>query len=464
MSQRVDASTTTKFYSGTALMGALPELKDDTLGFVERMLDVYRDVVTFPIGPPGPLRIPMTLVMDPDGVEHVFGASTMAAFRKEGGFYREIRSFFGDGLLTSQDDDWRRQKRFVQPVFTHARVEGYLAAMSREAGRSVDELAGRVGSGWAEVDIGDAMAMMTLRIVGTALFGEDIDEVAPSVHAHVPVLQEAVTTRGRAAVPLPRSVPTPANRRGNAAQTALVDLCDEIVARRRAGAAAGGRGDDLLGLLIDAHDGDEHLSDAEVREQVLVFLLAGHETTSMTLLCTLHLLAHHPEIQARVRDEVSAVLGDRDPTVDDVHSGLPVTSAVLKESLRLYPAAPIIGRQAMTDDEICGQPVRGGTIVAVAPWAVHRRPDLWPDASGFDPDRWLTGPQDRHRYAWLPFGGGPRACIGQHFAVQEATVALAMLVRALSFAPRRGDSDVLDLLSQITLSPRHPVRLVVTRA
>ena len=118
----------------------------------------------------------------------------------------------------------------------------------------------------------------------------------------------------------------------------------------------------------------------------------------------------------------------------------------------------------MTDDEICGQPVRAGSIVAVAPWAVHRRPDLWPDASRFDPDRWLTGPQDRHRYAWVPFGGGPRACIGQHFALQEATVALAMLVRALSFAPRRGDTDTLDLLSRITLSPRHPVRLVVTRA
>jgi cytochrome P450 len=416
---------------GSFLLGSAVELRRDMLTTYERAFQRYGDVVRFRAGPPG-ARIELHLLFHPDAAHRVL-AGASANYRKDNVFYAEIRSAFGDGLLTSQDADWQRQKRFLQPLFGPRRVDGYAAAM----GEQVDDLV----HGWrsrlpATLDLHDEMTRLTLGTVCRILFGEDLDRVLPVVRRSFEPLGDAVRRRAMAGLRVPRQWPTPVNRRLLRAQHELHAVCDEIVAHRR---ARGERQEDLLGLLLDARDDGRSLTDAEVRDQVLVFLLAGHETTSTALTYALHLLGRHPDVQRRVRAEVAAVAGDG--TVTAQHSAaLSYTTMVLKETMRLYPSAPLLGRRAVRDDQISGYRIPAGADVVVAPWVVHRHPDFWDQPQRFDPHRFIPEREKaRHRYAWFPFGGGPRGCIGQHFSMLESVIALAMLVRDFDFATPPGE-------------------------
>jgi len=234
----------------------------------------------------------------------------------------------------------------------------------------------------------------------------------------------------------PRQWPTPVNRQLQRSRRELHGVCDEIVAHRR---AAGERRQDMLGLLLDACDEGRSLTDAEIRDQVLIFLLAGHETTSTALTYALHLLGRHPDAQRRVRAEMAEIAGDGTVTPRQV-AALTYTTMVLKETMRLYPSAPLLGRRAVEDDVIGGYRIPAGADVVVAPWVVHRHPDFWDQPDRFDPQRFTPEREKaRHRYAWFPFGGGPRGCIGQHFSLLESVIALAKLVRAFDFATPPGE-------------------------
>lgn len=240
-------------------------------------------------------------------------------------------------------------------------------------------------------------------------------------------------------------------------------MCDRIIAeRRRAGTAAQGAGEDLLSLLAAAKSSDDGEFDAaELRDQVLIFLLAGHETTATSLAFSLHLLARHPEQQALARAEVSRVLGDRAPEAADLER-LPYLTQVLKEAMRLYPAAPVIGRRSVAATEIAGYTVPAGADVIIAPWVTHRHERYWPDPDRFDPDRFTPEAEaQRPRYAWFPFGGGPRACIGQHFSMLESVIALAMMLRAYEF--EAVDTEV-PVSAGITLRTTGPARCRVRKA
>lgn len=217
-----------------------------------------------------------------------------------------------------------------------------------------------------------------------------------------------------------------------------------------------GNGSDLLSLLAGAKSADDAEFDAvELREQVLVFLLAGHETTATSLAFALHLLARHPEQQSRAREEISRVLGDRTPQAADLDR-LPYLTQVLKEAMRLYPAAPVIGRQAVADARVGGHTIPAGADVIVAPWVTHRHPGHWPDPDRFDPDRFTPEAEAaRPRYAWFPFGGGPRACIGQHFSMLESVIALAMILRAYEF---EAVDEEVPVSTGITLRATGPAR------
>ena len=214
-----------------------------------------------------------------------------------------------------------------------------------------------------------------------------------------------------------------------------------------------------MGLLLDARDEGSSLTEGEVRDQVLVFLLAGHETTSTALTYTLHLLGQHPDVQHRVRAEVDTIAGGRALTAQDVPA-LGYTTMVLKEAMRLYPSAPFLGRLAVQDDQIGGYHIPAGADVVLAPWITHRHPAFWDQPERFDPQRFTPEQEKaRHRYAWFPFGGGPRACIGQHFSMLESVIALAALVRDFQFAARPGEPA---RTNHITLRPTHGVPSRVT--
>jgi cytochrome P450 len=442
---------------GSFLLGSAVEMRRDVIGLCERSFARYGDVVRFAVGPPG-VRFGLYLLFHPDAAHRVFAAGA-ANYRKDNPFYAEVRNGFGNGLLTSQDDDWQRQKRFLQPLFTVKRVTGYAGAMADEAQR----LAGRWRSKPAGVvDLHAEMTALTLQVVCRVLFGADAEQVLPALRRSFSPLGEAVRRRGFAPVRLPLAWPTPVNRQLTRSRAEMFGACDDIIARRRAAGPAAGSGpgpDDMVGLLLTARDSGAALTDTEVREQVLIFLLAGHETTSTALTFTLHLLGRHPEVQRRVRAEVAAVLGDRAPTAEDA-AALTYTTMVLKEAMRLYPSAPFTGRRAVEADEIGGYRIPAGSDVVLATWIIHRHPEFWADPERFDPER-FTAEQEktRHRYAWCPFGGGPRACIGQHFSMLESVIILATLVRDFEFAAPPTDPAYTN---HITLRPTHGVPSNVT--
>jgi cytochrome P450 len=266
----------------------------------------------------------------------------------------------------------------------------------------------------------------------------------------VPFLSRRAFVRSITPVKIPQHWPTPGNRKGARAQAEVYGVVDELIARRRAHPT--GR-EDLLSLLLEAQDpeGGVALDDGEVRDQALIFLLAGHETTATSMTFALHLLGLHPGVQGRCQEEADAVLADRPPVLEDV-GNLRYTTMSVKEAMRLYPAAYAMPRLTEVDDEINGYAIPAGSVAVVSPWLTHRHPAFWDDPARFDPERFTPEREKaRHRYAYFPFGGGPRACIGQYFSMLEAVIVTAMLVRAYRFTSPPGP---VPLLPGITLRPR----------
>src|SRR3954454_2544055 len=288
-------------------MPGLPVI-GSAVDFARRMLDTQvramhelGDVVRFVVGPPG-ARITIYGIYDPEGVHRVL-AGASARYRKDNRLYAEMRSAFGDGLLTSQDETWLRQKRFLQPLFTHAQVAEYVPAMAAEARALVERWRGAAAAG-ERIELHGETSRLTLRVVGRALLGAALDDAVPVLRTMLPALSEDLRRRVFSPSPPPTGWPPPATLRARRHRTALDGVIDELVTRRR---AAGG-GPDLLGRLIAARDGEEVLSDDEVRDEVLVFLFAGHDPTATALTAALHLLGAHPAVQDRAREEVRDVL------------------------------------------------------------------------------------------------------------------------------------------------------------
>ncbi|MDD9379513.1 cytochrome P450 [Streptomyces sp. ZAF1911] len=454
---RTDSSDRTVIprLEGSPLLGSLADLKSDALGTYQRARHLHGDVVRITAGPPG-LRTELHCVFSAEGAQQVL-ATQAANFRKDNAIYQEVRDALGNGLLTSQDEDYLRQRRLVQPLFTKRRVDGYADAVATE---TASTLAAWEAAPDGVVDVADEMMTLALRAVARILFGTDVDATADVVDRSFPVITAYVMRRGYSPVNVPRDWPTPGNKRAAAAMDELYEVCDGIIAERRS-TAAGATDEDLLSLLAAASSVDDGEFDAtELREQVLIFLLAGHETTATSLAFSLHLLARHPELQDRARAEITAVLGDRTPGAADLDR-LPYLTQVLKEAMRLYPAAPVLGRRSVTAAEVDGHTIPAGADVIVAPWVTHRHPGYWPDPERFDPDRFTPEAEAaRPRYAWMPFGGGPRACIGQHFSMLESVIALAMLLRAYEF--EAVDTEV-SVTAGITLRTTGPARCRIRR-
>ena len=431
---------------------AMRQLRESQVGFFASTHRPGRDIVRVKVGPPG-LGVEIFLTHSPEAAELLLSAKSYAQFPKENRVYKQIRFLIGDGLLTSWGEDWRRQKALIQPIFTRARVDGYVDPILEE----LDDLKAELRAGARTVDLGETMMRFTLKIVCRVLFGADLTaEQEDRVMLRFAVLNGAVIPRAN--IPMPFGLPLPMGPRVRTNQAELFALCDDVIAQRRASSTTG---DDLASLLVAARDGDDQLSDDEVREQILIFMLAGHETTSMSLTFALHLLGRHPDVQQKVRDEVKQVLGDARPTAAQLISDLPYTMAVLKEAMRLYPAAPITGRRSLEDTTIGGYDVPAGSDVVLSVWSIHHRADLWPDPERFDPGRFLGNP-DIGRYQWMPFGAGPRACIGTHFSMLESVATIAELVRDFDFVAPAGTSDQVPVGSGVTLFPLEPVNSQVT--
>src|SRR5215467_7015172 len=400
----------------------------DPLGAYVRLTARYGDAVRVPFAP----RRWSFLLSRPEHAEHVLAANQdnyVKAFT-----YRPLRALVGNGLLTSEGQMWRRHRRLIQPVFSRREVTGFGPQMTAPARRLAARWAGLAEG--APVNVAREMSALTLEIVGLALFGADLTGDAGqlgramSAGQRVAVLTTFLPIRwGPAST---RAVRATARRLGGAAE-GVEGVATRLIAARRAGGEPAEAPADLLDVLLRASDEDGRpLTDNEICDEIATFILAGHETTANALAWSLALLSAYPAARERLERELAAVLGDRDADAADV-ADLPWATAVVSEAMRLYPPAWTIERDALADDDVAGTPVPAGSIVAISPYLVHRHPGFWPDPAGFDPRRFLPGGDGhagtRHRYAFIPFGGGRRACVGASFAELETVLVLATIAR-----------------------------------
>jgi cytochrome P450 len=433
------------------LVGWAPDLRRSQIRTYERAMLEHGDVVRLTVGPPG-VRFDLYCVFHPDGVKAVL-AGSREGYSKGTRFYKQIAQTFGWGLLTSEGELWQRQRRLVQPLFTRRQVDAYSELMAEETA-AVAGRWNRVARNGARVDANAEMVQLALRVVGRAIFGDDVAKAGDVLDSVFSVLNRHTFRRAMSPLAPPASWPTPGNRRAARARRALYGVVDELITHRQ---QTGADGEDLLSRLLQARDTDTGAAmDAQqVRDEALIFLLAGHETTSTALTFTLHLLGRHPGEQQLVCDELDAVLDGRAPTLDDAPA-LTRTAMAIKEAMRLYPPAYALGRLAAGDQEIGGYSVPAGSYVVVSQFATHRHPQFWDDVDAFDPARFTPERERaRHAYAYFPFGGGPRACIGSHFAMLEAAIAVAVVLQRFRI---RSDQEVVPLDTEgITLRPKGAV-------
>lgn len=426
---------------GAPVFGSARALHRDPLGTLERARREFGDVVRLALAP----GVTRHALFHPEAVRRVL-ASEADGYRKDSRVAQELRWTFGDGLFNSQDDRWRSQRRLIQPLFTRQRIAGYADLMAEEAAALVARWQ-RHAHDREAVDVHAEMARLTLRVLGRLLFGSDMERALPVVAWTFPLLGDHARARAIAPLALPRGWPTPANRRAERARRTLHEVCDDLIARRR---AASGDAEDLLTLLVAARDRGELVEDDEIRDQILIFLFAGHDTTALALAFSLHLLGRHPAVQRRLREEVDGVLGDRLPGAAD-EARLPYAAMVLKEAMRLYPPAWGLARRTASGDRIGGYELPPGENVILSQWVTHRHPDVWADPLRFDPERFTTAAEaERPSHAYFPFGGGPRACIGRRFSMLEAAIALAVIVQSFEVT---AVSERVALAPQLTLHP-----------
>lgn len=417
----------------------------EPLGFLREMRDRHGDVVRVALGP-----MEATLVSHPDLVEDVLVARNRL-WRKDAYLRTSLRPVLGQGLLSSEGDFWRRQRRLAQPAFHRERVAAYGAIMVEHAER----LARRWRDGEV-ADLHEDMMRLTLEIVAQALFGANVGDRAKDVGDAVAAILAYVSDPVELFVPFVKRLPTRRSRHYARAVRELDAIVYGVIERRRRSEEAP---NDLLSMLLHARDEDgSRMSDEQLRDECMTLFLAGHETTAIALSWTWLLLSEHPRVREALEAELDA-LGDRPATVEDLPR-LRYTGQVVAESMRLYPPAWSLGREALEDLELGGFEIRRGENVWFCPWSIQRDPRWFDEPDAFRPERWEGDLAKRlHKYAYFPFGGGPRLCIGQSFAQMEAVLLLATLARAF-----RADTLARPRpLPSVTLRPKGGLRARLRR-
>ncbi len=410
-----------------------------TLSFLLELRERYGDIVTLPTA-----LGPWTLVFHPDGVRHVVQENHFN-YRKGGISHQVLSLVLGNGLLTNNGDSWLHQRRLIQPVFHRERLAAFGRLMTESALAWTEEASIDMQQ---PLDLFQEMSGLTLSIVGKALFGADM-------LAHKERVTQAFTTINHLLaqafyVPGLLSLPTPQRHRLYEARNTLYTVVDELISKRREAST----GSDLLTMLLHARDEEtgEGMTDQQVRDEVLTLMVAGHETTTNALCWTFLLLAQHLHIEARLREEYQQVLNGRAPQMEDLPQ-LKLARMVLEESMRLYPPAWAFARQAIAEDEMSGYTIPKGAYVLMFPSTTHRHPAFWERPDVFDPERFEPSrAAGRHRFAYFPFGGGPRLCIGNQFALTEAQLILATILPRYQLRLLPGVALVPEPL--VTLRPR----------
>jgi cytochrome P450 len=433
---------------GRFLIGnALDFSRGDWLEFFVRCAREHGNVVFFRF-----LNLPMCLLTHPDDIENVLvkNASNFVKSRN----YRALKPILGDGLLTSEGAFWQKQRKLVQPSFRHEGIAAYAEVMAD----STQQMLSSWHHGQTR-DVHQEMMGLTLEIVAKSLFGADVSREANKVGQAMRDVTNQLLAMPNITFFLPEFVPLPSTLRLRRAVRELDGINYSMIRGRRAAHAPS---HDLLQMLLEAQSEDgSPMTDEQLRDEMMTLFIAGHETTAIALSWTWYLLAQNPEVEAKLADELISVLNGRPPGVLDLRA-LPYTEMVVKETMRLYPPAWVIGRQARKEFEADGYLLPAGTNVLLAQWITQRDAGFYPEAERFNPDRWKDDPIRSGRlprYAYFPFGSGPRVCIGAGFAMMEATLLLATIGQKfrLTLAPDQS----IEMLPLVTLRPKHGIKMML---
>lgn len=416
-----------------------------------------------------PLKIGLRrahLVSAPKLIRHVL-LDNFANYDKHTPAFEAVRVVLGNGMLTSAGAFWKRQRRIAQPAFHGESVKRFAPILSRMAGECAEDWSNATRAG-RTVDACEDMMKVTLRGVAETLFGDDMAESASEINRVFPTILSYLAARVSSPVRPPLWMPSANNNRLRPALASLNGIVEKLIATKRQRICRGEREDaahqDLLTILMLARDEEtgETMSDAQLRDEVMTLLIAGHETTANALSWLWVLLDRHPEEQERLRRELFATTGGRVPTIEELPR-LTRLKAVIQETLRLYPPVWMFDRRALAPDTLGSVTIRKGDLVIFCPYAIHRLPDLWSDGELFRPERFEPGREEqKNKFAYLPFGAGPRICLGASFAMIEAQIIMGTLLSR--FRGRLATPDDVRPEPRVTLRPSRSVILKLEEA
>lgn len=419
------ADKTIPLIPGKWLLGSLPELKQDFLGFMQKVFRDYGGVVKFRV-----IGKSIYLISDPKLVEPVM-IKNKGVFVKpyEQGRPRGLAMVLGNGLVTSKGPLWQRQRRMMQPMFHRGHIATMAGEVVRQGQGLVQELLARAGQ---TLDMTEHMSDVTLKIISRTMFSSDAGVLQHRLADDMEFLMRFSQANFFNPLPLPLWVPTSQNRRYNTSMGFITRAIEEMIAKRRDSGHSEG---DLLDVLLQARDEEtgEAMSTRQVVDECITMFGAGHETTATALTWALYLISIHPEVGRRLVAEVDSVLQGRTPGMEDLEQ-LPYTRAVLDETMRLYPSIVSLLRRVDRDFEVDGYHFDKGAISLVNIYNLHHHPDYWEEPETFRPERFLEGNKASiQRHSYIPFGIGERVCIGNHFAMMEAMLLLSLLMQHMSF-------------------------------
>lgn len=424
------------------------------LDFIGEQWRVYGDMFQVRIG-----RHTLVFAMHPDVVEHVNG-SHRQNYDKVASYDSVRKYLLGNGLVASTGELWRRQRKLMAPFYTPKGVQAYAELMLRDGARLVERWEELAKKG-TEIEISEEMTNVTASIILKAMFSSETMESIHQMKDAVETMISFVSDQ-MAGLSLPVWLPTAKNRKYTAARDLVLRLINGIIAQRRRLDEARWP-DDLLSRLMKARDEEtgQAMSEGLLRDESITTFFAGHETTARTMTFAWYALAKNPEVTERLHEELDRVLGGRAPTADDLRQ-LPYTLQVVKETLRLYPAAPFYVRDAVRADQIRGFDIPAGAAVMLSPYYTHRHPHFWPDPEVFNPDRWTKEKEAaRHPHAYHPFAAGPRICIGNNFSLLESHLLLAMLAQRFTPKLREGFTPRWEMKGTLGIANGLPMALAL---
>ena len=402
--------------------------RKDPAGFLVDMQKKYGDVVQFPL----PI-LPVYLVSHPEDVDRVMRVNARN-YGKKTIQYDNLALVTGDGLLAADTPSWKRQRKLIQPAFHHEAI--------MRVGPDTVLVTDRMLNKWQKlsdnsvIDIDDDMMHAALEIVGRSLFGTDLaGDVEKTAQATLDAL-DIIVARARTPITFPKWIPTRNNRKLAKALKQLNSAVSRILEERKKISTELGkdRQVDMLDLLLAAHDDEGALNSQELRDQIVTFIVAGHETVASSLTWTWWLLGSHQDIQRKVHQEVDEVLNGREPNVKDVEN-LKYTKAVVDEALRIFPPGWVVSRRALEKDNLGGYEIPENAVIIISPWTTHRHPASWTNSEKFEPERFLPDAPTPEKGTYLPFGIGPRMCIGKDFALLESVLLIARVAQSWNLKP-----------------------------